>query len=77
MQFHLNGFQTGDPKRYISDKAIANSDQLPQEVDVLIVGCSPAGLTLAARLSRFPEIRTCIVEQKDGPINGMAFFIHH
>lgn len=68
MQFHLNGFQTGDPKRYTSDKAIANSDQLPQEVDVLIVGCGPAGLTLAAQLSRFPEIRTRIVEQKDGPI---------
>lgn len=68
MQFHLNGFQTGDPKRYTSDKAIANSDELPQEVDVLIVGCGPAGLTLAAQLSRFPEIRTRIVEQKDGPI---------
>lgn len=68
MQFHLNGFQTGDPKRYTSDKAIANSDQLPKEVDVLIVGCGPAGLTLAAQLSRFPEIRTRIVEQKDGPI---------
>ena len=68
MQFHLNGFQTGDPKRYTSDKAIANSDQLPKEVDVLIVGCGPAGLTLAAQLSRFPEIRTRIVEQKGGPI---------
>ncbi|RUR32679.1 FAD-binding monooxygenase [Vreelandella nanhaiensis] len=68
MQFHLNGFQTGDPKRYASNKSIANSDQLPQEVDVLIVGCGPAGLTLAAQLSRFPEIRTRIVEQKDGPI---------
>ena len=33
-------------------------------VDVLIVGCGPAGLTLAAQLSAFADIRTCIVEQK-------------
>jgi len=30
------------------------------------VGCGPAGLTLAAQLSAFPEIKTCIVEQKEG-----------
>ena len=40
----------------------------PHEVDVLIVGCGPAGLTLAAQLAAFPDIRTCIVEQKDGPL---------
>src|SRR5262249_23710391 len=33
-----------------------------------IVGCGPAGLTLAAQLSAFPDIRTCIVEQKSGPM---------
>ncbi|WP_287067091.1 MULTISPECIES: FAD-dependent monooxygenase [Ramlibacter] len=37
-------------------------------MDVLIVGCGPAGLTLAAQLAAFPDIRTCIVDQKDGPI---------
>ncbi|HSJ39970.1 MAG TPA: FAD-dependent monooxygenase, partial [Xanthobacteraceae bacterium] len=36
------------------------------EVDVLIVGCGPAGLNLAAQLSAFPDIKTCIVEQKEG-----------
>ena len=40
---------------------------LPEEVDVLIVGCGPAGLTLAAQLSAFSDIKTCIVEQKSGP----------
>ena len=39
---------------------------VPAEVDVLIVGCGPAGLTLAAQLSAFPDIKTCIVEQKPG-----------
>ena len=29
-------------------------DRLPAEVDVLIIGCGPAGLTLAAQLAAFP-----------------------
>ena len=35
---------------------------------MLIVGCGPTGLTLAAQLSAFPDIRTRIVEQKSGPL---------
>ncbi len=68
MQFHLNGFRTGDPAVHEPVGEPANSDSLPDEVDVLIVGCGPAGLTLAAQMSLFPEIRTRIVEQKDGPL---------
>ncbi|WP_295958749.1 FAD-binding monooxygenase [Rhodoferax sp.] len=69
MQFHLNGFQPGAPEVLnASAHAIPHTDALPQEVDVLIVGCGPAGLTLAAQLAAFPHIRTCIVEQKDGPM---------
>lgn len=69
MQFHLDGFQPGDPRvvqgaRQASQHAAA----LPTEVDLLIVGCGPAGLTLAAQMAAFPDIRTCIVEQKDGPL---------
>src|SRR5579864_4190703 len=69
MQFHLNGFQPGDPEifdpaeRYPASGATAS---LPPEVDILIVGCGPAGLTLAAQLSSFSDIKTCIVEQKPG-----------
>ncbi len=36
---------------------------------MLIVGCGPAGPTLAAQLAAFPEIRTRIVEQKVGPLD--------
>lgn len=35
---------------------------------MLIVGCGPAGLTLAAQLAAFPDIKTRIVEQKSGPL---------
>lgn len=69
MQFHLDGFRPGDPAvAPASAQALPPTDALPAEVDVLIVGCGPAGLTLAAQLAAFPEIRTCIVDQKDGPL---------
>jgi phenol 2-monooxygenase (NADPH) len=69
MQFHQNGFVAGDPT--ISDPAerypaAPASEPVPQQVDVLIIGCGPAGLTLAAQLAAFPDIKTCIVDQKPG-----------
>src|SRR5215831_12454781 len=69
MQFHLNGFEPGDPEIFDRSErypASAAEVSVPAEVDVLIVGCGPAGLTLAAQLSQFPDIKTCIVEQKPG-----------
>jgi 2-polyprenyl-6-methoxyphenol hydroxylase-like FAD-dependent oxidoreductase len=69
MQFHLDGFKPGDP--HISEAsalATRHADAVPAQVDVLIVGSGPAGLTLAAQLAAFPDIRTCIVEQKDGAL---------
>ena len=41
---------------------------MPDNVDVLIAGCGPAGLCLAAQLAVFPDIHTMIVEPKSGPI---------
>ena len=76
MQFHLNGFQTGDPEAVFEKKDFSvsqNNRALPQTVDVLIIGCGPAGLTLAAQLSKFSDIKTVIVDQKpDRLILGQA-----
>ncbi len=57
MQFHLNGFRPGDPE--ISEPAEhydgpRSSGHLPAEVDVLIIGCGPAGLTLSSRTGENP-----------------------
>ena len=71
MQFQLDKFRTGDPDLFDASEApgaFAGDDVLPEEVDVLIVGCGPAGLTLAAQLAAFPDINTRIVEQKPGPL---------
>ena len=67
MQFHLDGFKAGDPG--VSERSAdhgGRSEALPEEVDVLIVGCGPAGLTLAAQMAAFADITTRIVEQKPG-----------
>jgi 3-hydroxybenzoate 4-monooxygenase len=69
MQFHLDGFKPGDPHLHGASAATDRDEALlPAQVDVLIAGCGPAGLTLAAQLAAFPDIHTCIVEQKDGPL---------
>ncbi len=71
MQYHLNGFKPGNLQ--IADSVREQTIELPivdlpNEVDVLIVGCGPAGLTLARQLAEFPNIKTCIVEAKSGPM---------
>jgi phenol 2-monooxygenase len=69
MQFHLNGFHAGDPDiKKPAEGHMEHSQGLPAEVDILVVGCGPAGLTLATQLSEFPGITTRIVEQKPGPM---------
>jgi 2-polyprenyl-6-methoxyphenol hydroxylase-like FAD-dependent oxidoreductase len=71
MQFHLNGFKPGNPEMSEPSEQHRSSprtDSLPTEVDVLIIGCGPAGLTLAAQLSAFSDINTLIVDQKPGPL---------
>jgi len=66
MQYYLNGFRAGDP--HIKDAAEGLGDSRSELLDVLIVGCGPAGLTLATQLSAFADINTRIIERKNGPL---------
>jgi phenol 2-monooxygenase len=71
MQFHLNGFKPGNyqvpdaARKPYPDPPIV---ELPREVDVLIIGTGPAGLTMARQMSEFDDIKTCIVDMATGPL---------
>ncbi|MCH6468688.1 FAD-binding monooxygenase [Sinomonas terrae] len=67
MQFHHHGYVSGDPRiQPAAGVGINRPDELPDEVDVLIVGTGPAGMITAAQLSQFPDITTRIVERRPG-----------
>jgi phenol 2-monooxygenase len=69
MQFYRDGYKPGDPFIEDAHPSVAErSGRLPEEVDVLIIGCGPAGLVLAAQLAGFPEIGTAIIDRQDGPL---------
>jgi phenol 2-monooxygenase len=69
VQFHLNGYKTGDPSVEDPHPSVDQRPAgLPDDVDVLIVGCGPAGLVLAAQMASFPDVRTAVVDRKDGPL---------
>lgn len=67
MQFHHHGYVSGDPR--VQDAAGIGNDRpadLPDEVDVLIVGSGPAGMLLAAQMSQYPDISTRLIEKREG-----------
>src|SRR5919202_7041157 len=69
MQFYVEGYKPGDPFVEEPHPSVAmRPEGLPEEVDVLIVGCGPAGLVLAAQLAAFPEVPTAVVDRRDGPL---------
>ncbi|MFB4354136.1 FAD-dependent monooxygenase [Microbacterium sp. LS_15] len=65
MQFHHHGYVSGDPRVLPAGSADRPAD-LPDEVDVLIVGSGPAGMLLAAQMSQYPDVTTRIIEKRDG-----------
>ncbi|MCE8522519.1 FAD-binding monooxygenase [Ruegeria pomeroyi] len=70
MQYHVDGFRPGDPDIKAPAPGLdqPQADAIPKAVDVLIAGCGPAGLCLAAQLARFPDVTTMIVDPKPGPM---------
>jgi phenol 2-monooxygenase len=67
VQFHHHGYVSGDPRIHpAAGVGIDRPSELPEEVEVLIVGSGPAGMLAAAQLSRFPNVTTRIVERRSG-----------
>ncbi|OMH24969.1 phenol 2-monooxygenase [Tersicoccus phoenicis] len=67
MQFHHHGYVSGDPRiQPAAGVGVDRPGELPEEVDVLIVGSGPAGMLAAAQLAQFPGITTRLVERREG-----------
>ncbi len=67
MQFHHYGYVSGDPRvQPAAGVGLNRPEELPDDVDVLIVGSGPAGMLAAAQLSRFPGVTTRILERRAG-----------
>ncbi|HLU56724.1 MAG TPA: FAD-dependent monooxygenase [Pseudonocardia sp.] len=69
MQFYVDGYEPGDPLvRHPHPSVLERGPGLPETADVVIIGSGPAGLVLAAQLAEFPQLRTVVVERRDGPL---------
>lgn len=67
MHFHHHGYVSGDPRiQAAAGTGVNRPEELPDQVDVLIVGTGPAGMLAAAQLSQFPGVTTRIVERRPG-----------
>jgi phenol 2-monooxygenase len=67
MQFHHHGYVSHDPRVLpAAGIGLDRPAELPDEMDVLIVGSGPAGMLLAAQMSQFPDVNTRIIEKRDG-----------
>ncbi|WP_418908888.1 FAD-binding monooxygenase [Glutamicibacter endophyticus] len=67
MQFHHNGYVSGDPRiQPAAGVGIDRPADLPDTMDVLIVGSGPAGMITAAQLAQFPSVNTRIIERRPG-----------
>ena len=67
MQFHHHGYVSGDPRlRPAAGLGLTRPDELPDEMDVLIVGSGPAGMLLAAQMTEYPSVSTRIIEKRPG-----------
>ncbi|MGO4298621.1 FAD-binding monooxygenase [Leifsonia sp. RAF41] len=67
MQFHHHGYISGDPRIHEpAGTGVDRRSELPDAVDVLIVGSGPAGMIAAAQLAQFPNVVTRLVERRPG-----------
>lgn len=67
MQFHHHGYVSHDPRVLdAAGEGLYRPSDLPDYIDVLIVGSGPAGMLMAAQMSQYPTVTTRIIEKRGG-----------
>ncbi|MET0782503.1 MAG: FAD-dependent monooxygenase, partial [Microbacterium sp.] len=67
MQIHVRGYESGDPRiKPAAGYGIERPAELPDAMDVLVVGTGPAAAVVAAQLSRFPSVNVRAIERRAG-----------
>lgn len=70
MQIHVRGYETGDPRiKPAAGHGVDRPDELPDEMDVLIVGTGPAAVVVLAQLARFPSVAVRAIERRPGRLD--------
>ncbi len=65
MQYHHDGYVGHDPRiRKAAGTGVDRTEDLPDTMDVLIVGAGPAGIVQAAQLTDYPDVHTRIIERR-------------
>jgi phenol 2-monooxygenase len=67
VQIHERGYVSEDPRvKPAAGHGINRSTELPDTMDVLVVGTGPAAVAAVAQLSRFPSINVRAIERRSG-----------
>ncbi|KRC52104.1 phenol 2-monooxygenase [Leifsonia sp. Root227] len=67
MQIHHRGYVATDPRiKPAAGYGIDRAADIPDQLDVLIVGTGPAAVAVTAQLSRFPSIDARAIERRPG-----------
>lgn len=70
MQFHHHGYVSADPRvQNAAGIGVHRPGDIPDEIDVLIVGSGPAGMLLAAQMAQYAGIATRIIEKREGRLD--------
>lgn len=67
MQYHHHGYVAHDPRvKDAADAGVDRPEEIPDELDVLIVGAGPAGIVQAAQLTNYPGVNVRIIDSRPG-----------
>lgn len=67
MQYHHHGYVAHDPRiKDAAEAGVDRPDEVPDEMDVLIVGAGPAGIVQAAQLTNYPGVDVRIIDSRPG-----------